>query len=631
MTETKVSRPFILAILLPFFLCIFLVLGTVAYVSWRFSGEVEKRMVLPGLIERPSSAADFKNKTRSSEILLKTIGADLIKDQDGRIERVELIHTSVANIDAILRHLSNLFGLKSLIIIELGFTGRGLQHLAGLPHIEEIVVHSKAFAKEGFQALGTLKTLKYLELHGDQLHRVDEADAALSYIGDLPALKTLVLTDTIVTDQSLKHLKTLDDLESLVIVGPNVKGPGLVHLSGLDNLVNLTVNRISEEILQNLQYLPHLRSLETAGHIGWTRHPPAGAYVHLQDLNRLESLDLSRAAATDEVLAHIQYIHNLKALDLHNARISDIGLAYLGQLYNLRELKLGWNTTGEEGITDVGLRHLRSLTFLEVLSLGGRDKLSNAGLKHLTSLKNLRSLTFYWQGQITDEGMVHLAELPKLQFLKLGHMSISNRGIAHLAGLNDLEYVDIGNTRATLCGLLRLQKINNIVDALRATKAPFELDEEGNIISLRLISIKLTSGCLERIKELRELRSLLLTGTGITDADLADLAHLSKLESLDLCCEVCGVGLSALAKLDHLKKLELSKKAIKLADLESIAKLRNLEDLKLESRTIEQGALRALGVLENLKTLDIRNVPANDDDFEFLKETLSPEVKIKYY
>ena len=79
--------------------------------------------------------------------------------------------------------------------------------------------------------------------------------------------------------------------------------------------------------------------------------------------------------------------------------------------------------------TDAGLVHLKGLTSLQTLSLGG--PVTGAGLVHLKGLTNLQYL--YLGGtQVTDAGLVHLKALTNLPRLNLTLTQVTDAGVAEL-------------------------------------------------------------------------------------------------------------------------------------------------------------------------------------------------------
>ena len=200
---------------------------------------------------------------------------------------------------------------------------------------------------------------------------------------------------------------------------------------------------------------------------------------------QLEELELSTCHITEKILARVSKIQRLKCLELFPYRgsqyIIDDGLQHLVTMPELRELVL--NNVSDRGIrrlrgmpslrvlsvsgrfiTESGLKHVCTLTGLEELDLLGVP-FTHAQLSHLTSLTNLKILTVEithttnddpsWLSQmkgleeleiksddaIDDRGLQHIGQLTHLKKLKFGgfRSRISETGLRHLTQLNQLR------------------------------------------------------------------------------------------------------------------------------------------------------------------------------------------------
>ena len=72
-------------------------------------------------------------------------------------------------------------------------------------------------------------------------------------------------------------------------------------------------------------------------------------------------------------------------------------------------------------------------------------------------LTGLQSLRHAYESPLTDAGMAHLKGLTSLQHLDLGGTQIGDAGLVHLKGLYDLSELDLGFTQVTDAGLARLR------------------------------------------------------------------------------------------------------------------------------------------------------------------------------
>ncbi|HVC95449.1 MAG TPA: hypothetical protein VND64_17260 [Pirellulales bacterium] len=107
-------------------------------------------------------------------------------------------------------------------------------------------------------------------------------------------------------------------------------------------------------------------------------------------------------------------------------------------------------------VTDDGLEHLRGLTGLQVLFLGGAH-VTDSGLTHLQRLTGLEAL---WLNgtQVTDAGLAHLQGLTKLKSLDFSSTQVTDAGLVNLQRLSRLEWLDLTDTQVTNAGRAELQQ-----------------------------------------------------------------------------------------------------------------------------------------------------------------------------
>lgn len=141
--------------------------------------------------------------------------------------------------------------------------------------------------------------------------------------------------------------------------------------------------------------------------------------------------------------------------------------------------------------------------------------------------------------------------------------------------------------RATDLLLFNLKKAPSIgsldvVDATPCTERGFAtLKDLPNLQKLILGHSVMSLPRVSAIAQCKELRTLYLAGSGLSDADLAGLKKLTRLESLDVSAnpKVTDMGMVHLAALERLRALYLAKTGITdkaLADLKALDGLRSL-------------------------------------------------------
>lgn len=166
-------------------------------------------------------------------------------------------------------------------------------------------------------------------------------------------------------------------------------------------------------------------------------------------------------ALTDDDLRYLQDLHRLETVDLSNAlAITDAGLAHLRGLKHLDTLDLGavpWNDRVGLRITDAGLVHLRNLTKLRELSLR-MTATTDAGLGNLVGLVHLESLDLS-HTEVSDTGLSHLRVLSRLESLDLAQTHVTDAGLKLLARLPRLRRVNVADTRVTRAAISALARL----------------------------------------------------------------------------------------------------------------------------------------------------------------------------
>lgn len=309
-----------------------------------------------------------------------------------------------------------------------------------------------------------------------------------------------------------------------------------------------------------------------------------GGFVESGADGTIQEVSLARTWTGDNDLQRILELRSLKKLDLSFTYVTDKGIELIPQFKELEELTLDT----AEFITDAAINHLRANKKLRKLVLRGTD--------------------------ITDVALPYIGELRALRTLDLSHSMLGDVGIESLVTLTELEELDLGATRITginlhLLKLLpKLKRLSfkgiqrrnggacwtpTIVDRDMESLALLTGLEELNLgaglglgvqtpgsfrgeTNCRLTGgIKLTDLGVGRLKPLKSLRALELSGAGVTPSGLKVLAEMPKLERLSLwnCRTLDDSVAPVLAGLPMLRTLDLSDTAITDAGLAMLKKL----------------------------------------------------------
>jgi hypothetical protein len=171
-----------------------------------------------------------------------------------------------------------------------------------------------------------------------------------------------------------------------------------------------------------------------------------------QQILYLVGLGSKKRFLSDAELVHLKGLTSLKSLDLGGyMHMTDGGLEHLKGLTTLQTLIL------PEQITDAGLLHLKGVTELQALNLGN-TKITDTGLLHLKRLPRLQGL-FLRGTKITDAGLAHLKGLTNLETLWLSHCNqVTDAGLVHLKGVINLKSLNLRDTQISDAGVADLQK-----------------------------------------------------------------------------------------------------------------------------------------------------------------------------
>lgn len=300
--------------------------------------------------------------------------------------------------------------------------------------------------------------------------------------------------------------------------------------------------------------------------------------------NSLEMLSIREAKLDEAVCKNISHLVGLKSLRLYCCRIEAGGNHHLAKLSNLELLDLNGSWVGDT------LAHLQSLRQLVELDLGYAKTITDREIRHVAKLTSLRSLNLE-RTRVTDEGLSLLKELVELRTLNLrSTRNVTAAGMPHIARLTSLRDLDLS------C-------------------YPWDTKQP------------IGDGGLAHVVKLKELRRLILSGTGLTDTGVGSLQSLENLEELWLPSGPTDIGLKTVGRLTSLRKLGVSSSMA--SDL-GLSHLRNLEDLEFlnlwcDRSRVTDGAAAHLRQLKRLKVLRIHNSAITDDGLRSLAELKSLE------
>lgn len=152
----------------------------------------------------------------------------------------------------------------------------------------------------------------------------------------LPALKSLQLNGTTITERGLLQLKRLDQLHDLDLSGTQIEAKGLRHLAHLSTLeiLDLTDTDVDDA---GLKYLALIKSLKTC-HLAHTRITDSGLKSVAQ-MTSLEALYLDGTDISDNGLFELRTLKNLHWLFLKDTSVTSLAANRLDQELPLHPLR----------------------------------------------------------------------------------------------------------------------------------------------------------------------------------------------------------------------------------------------------------------------------------------------------
>lgn len=202
----------------------------------------------------------------------------------------------------------------------------------------------------------------------------------------------------------------------------------------------------------------------------------------------------------------------------------------LGRLVRLKSLSFG------PGLGDASLPLLSGLSELESLSTN-LSQITDDGVKGLAALKSLKILKFFHPGKaFSGAGLAALAELPALERLTIaGSLAFNDEGMAAVGKLTRLKEFRTWHAGQTLEGVKKLKDLPNLkqltLGQRLAYKPPTTLSDETLVVlaelksleTLQLEEARLTADALRRLRQLPDLKKLVLSGIDIPESEVEAL------------------------------------------------------------------------------------------------------------
>ena len=164
----------------------------------------------------------------------------------------------------------------------------------------------------------------------------------------------------------------------------------------------------------------------------------------------------------------------------------------------------------------------------------------------------------------------------------------------------------------------------------KESRAAITEDERKDVKSLQLFGTDISNSGLQFLKSMEGLEILDLKGTQITDAGLDHLKALAALKHLGLGeTKITDAGLEHIKELATLKSIDLEGTRITDAGLKHIGQLHNLESLSLWLTDISDNGLENLYELSKLRSVNVGETQVTEAGVKGLQKAL-PKCDIIY-
>ena len=224
------------------------------------------------------------------------------------------------------------FGDTSVSPGESPINDHWLAQLAELTSIEELSLTSRRhFTDDGLKHLSAMRNIRDLNLYDTRV-----GDAGLAHLQDLTNLRSVVLGETKVKN-GLEHLKKAAKLEGLWLNRSHVTDESLRsmrHFPALQTL-NLEATNISDDGIAHLQNLKHLEILWLAD-----TELTDQSCKHFANLTSLTVLDLNDTKVGNAGIKQLRALAHLRELRLRNTQVTDVAIQDLKVLKKLKDLNL---------------------------------------------------------------------------------------------------------------------------------------------------------------------------------------------------------------------------------------------------------------------------------------------------
>lgn len=320
-------------------------------------------------------------------------------------------------------------------------------------------------------------------------------------------------------------------------------------------------------------------------------------------------------------------LKNLKPNDLYQLCIlgyisvmtnpNDTCMPHIAHLTGLKELYLKWTD-----ISTKGLQYIKDFHSLEYLYLPTR--IDDSTMIFISRFKSLKGLYFSRTGQVTDDGLAALQQLPNLEEITFdGLRKITAMSLRQLSKIPSLKKLAFHG--------------HSFHDRQFTDEGLIYLRDMPQLKTLMLDDTNITDSGLQFFSNLQQLEELGLFNTPVTDAGIPHLIALKSLRKLNLfkrpnsntCDLLTDKSAPYLAQIPTLEYLELNYSCLtdfSAPEIAKLPKLRFLDGSGSKAKPLTDAGLRHLAKIQSLEILSIDSDAVTDNGLADLVQL--PNLKI---
>ncbi len=465
-----------------------------------------------------------------------------------RLAFLDLQQTKIT--DAGLKHLTRL-GLDGLYLGQTAVTDAGIAHLRNMVGLRSLSLRKTQVTDAALDVLKSLKGLTYADLEGTRITQsaAQELQDTLPEVTvRFPGVKPAAEGTVRAAPSDLSWLKLSDEMPEAYRNSSKreVRMLGWLIERGVDATVR-GPHGVVKPVAEFRDGPPDGAFVISAVIVRESHGLGKDDWTFLRSLPNLESAYINAADFDDDALGNLAAHPWLHELRIVSTSVSDEGMRHVATMSQLKTFAITPNLRQQptRPITDSAVVHLSRLPRLRTLILPFSN-VTDAGLAQLAEARTpLTALHVRHAKGITDKGLTHLVKLPGLDMIDLSGTGISANGAGVLRALPELRHLHLVETATG-------------DDALEA------LSQSRQLQSLYLERTKVSDAGLKHLSALN-LGQLYLDQTQVTDTGVTHLAGMQSLQSLDLRrTQVTDASLDVLSSLKRLRMVMLQNSRVTL-------------------------------------------------------------------